>query len=219
MDNSILLNPRLSHTLNFNKFALHTGASYFYQDHSIVSDYYIRDGNLISTFRDDCIYHRPSADISITYKPSGSLNMKLSGQWIEHIVRGGAEHHNLSAISGTAMINYYIQNFSFGASIMTPSRDLIDSQIRRKTFWRYQLSAMWSHENWAIEANANNLLMMKNHIVDELSAPCYSFKQINQSRSFNQYATIKIVYSFDYGKKTTKTPDYKHQTSESAILK
>lgn len=219
MDNSILLNPRLSHTLNLNKFALQTGVSYFYQNHSIISDYYIRDGHLISTFRDDCIYHRPSADMSITYKPSGTLNMKLSGQWIEHLVRGGAEHRNLSAFSGTAMINYYVRDFSFGASIASPSRDLIDSQINRKTFWRYQLSAMWNHGNWAIKANANNLFMMKNNIVDELSASYYSFKQIDQSRSYNQYANLKIVYSFDYGKKTSKSPDYKHQNSESAILK
>ena len=219
MDNSILLNPRLSHTLNLNKFALQTGVSYFYQNHSIISDYYIRDGHLISTFRDDCIYHRPSADISMTYKPSGSLNMKVSGQWIEHLVRGGAEHRNLSAFSGTAMINYYVRDFSFGASIASPTRDLIDSQINRKTFWQYQLSAMWNHGNWAIEANANNLFMMKNNIVDELSASYYSFKQIDQSRSYNQYANLKIVYSFDYGKKTSKSPDYKHQNSESAILK
>lgn len=219
MDNSILLNPRLSHTLNLNKFALQTGVSYFYQNHSIISDYYIRDGHLISTFRDDCIYHRPSADISMTYKPSGTLNMKLSGQWVKHLVRGGAEHRNLSAFSGTAMINYYVRDFSFGASIASPSRDLIDSQIKRKIFWRYQLSAMWNHGNWAIEANANNLFMMKNNIVDELSASYYSFKQIDQSRSYNQYANLKIVYSFDYGKKTSKSPDYKHQNSESAILK
>lgn len=219
MDNSILLNPRLSHTLNLNKFALQTGVSYFYQNHSIISDYYIRDGHLISTFRDDCIYHRPSADMSITYKPSGTLNMKLSGQWVKHLVRGGAEHRNLSAFSGTAMINYYVRDFSFGASIASPARDLIDSQISRKTFWRYQLSTMWNHGNWAIEANANNLFMMKNNIVDELSASYYSFKQIDQSRSYNQYANLKIVYSFDYGKKTSKSPDYKHQNSESAILK
>lgn len=219
MDNSILLNPRLSHTLNLNKFDLQTGVSYFYQNHSIISDYYIRDGHLISTFRDDCIYHRPSVDISMTYKPSGSLNMKVSGQWIEHLVRGGAEHRNLSAFSGTAMINYYVRDFSFGASIASPARDLIDSQINRKTFWRYQLSAMWNHRNWAIEANANNLFMMKNNIVDELSASYYSFKQIDQSRSYNQFANLKIVYSFDYGKKTSKSPDYKHQNSESAILK
>ena len=219
MDNSILLNPRLSHTLNLNKFALQTGVSYFYQNHSIISDYYIRDGHLISTFRDDCIYHRPSADISMTYKPSGSLNMKLSSQWIEHLVRGRTEHRSLSSISGSAMVNYYIQDFSFSVSLATPSRDLIDSQISRKTYWQYQLSAMWKHGNWAIEANANNLFMMKNNIVDELSTPYYSFKQINQSRSYNQYATLKIVYSFDYGKKTSQTPDYEHKNSESAILK
>ena len=219
MDNSILLNPRLSHTLNLNKFALQTGVSYFYQNHSIISDYYIRDGHLISTFRDDCIYHRPSADISMTYKPSGSLNMKLSSQWIEHLVREGTEHRNLSSISGSAMVNYYIQDFSFSVSLATPSRDLINSQISRKTYWQYQLSAMWKHGNWAIEANANNLFMMKNNIVDELSTPYYSFKQINQSRSYNQYATLKIVYSFDYGKKTSQTPDYEHKNSESAILK
>ena len=219
MDNSILLNPRLSHTLNINKFTLQTGVSYFYQNHSIISDYYIRDRHLISTFRDDCIYHRPSADMSITYKPSGTLNMKLSGQWVEHLVRGEAEHRSLSTISATAMINYYVGEFSFVASLATPYRDLIDGQINRKTFWRYQLSVMWNHGKWAVEANANNLFMMKNHIVDELSAPYYSFKQINQSRSFSQYATLKIVYSFDYGKKVSKTPEYKHQNSESAILK
>lgn len=219
MDNSILLNPRLSHTLNLNKFALQTGVSYFYQNHSIISDYYIRGGHLISTFRDDCIYHRPSADISMTYKPSGSLNMKLSGQWIEHLVRGRTEHRSLSSISGSAMVNYYIQDFSFSVSLATPSRDLINSQISRKTYWQYQLSAMWKHGNWAIEANANNLFMIKNNIVDELSTPYYSFKQINQSRSYNQYATLKIVYSFDYGKKTSQTPDYEHKNSESAILK
>lgn len=219
MDNSILLSPRLSYTLNINKFALQTGISYFYQNHSIISDYYVRDGYLISTFRDDCIYHRPGADISVTYKPSGSLNMKLSGQWNEHLVRGGVEHRNLSSLSGSAIVNYYVRDFSFGASLVTPSRDLIDSQIRRKTFWQYQLSAMWSHGNWNVEANANNLFMMKNKIVDELSAPYYAFNQTNQSRSFNQYATLKIVYSFDYGKKTSKTPDYEHINSESAILK
>lgn len=219
MDNSILFSPRLSYTLNINKFALQTGISYFYQNHSIISDYYVRDGHLISTFRDDCIYHRPGADISVTYKPSSSLNMKLSGQWNEHLVRGGVEHRNLSSLSGSAIVNYYVRDFSFGASLMTPFRDLIDSQIRRKTFWQYQLSAMWSHGNWIVEANANNLFMMKNKIVDELSTPYYAFNQTNQSRSFNQYATLKIVYSFDYGKKTSKTPDYEHINSESAILR
>lgn len=219
MDNSILLSPRLGYSLNRSKFGLQAGVSYFYQNHSITSDYYIRDKYLISSFRDDCIYHRPGVDISFTYKPSSSLNMKLSGQWNEHIVRGGGEHRDLSSIIGSAMVNYYIGDFSLGASFTTPHQNLIESQIKRETCWQYQLSAMWNHGNWAIEANAYNLFMTKNKVVDELSIPEYFFKNESLSRSYNQFASLKIVYSFDYGKKTTKSPDYEHRNSESAILK
>lgn len=219
MDNSILLSPRISYMMNISKFALQMGASYFYQNHAIVSDYYVRNENLISSFRDDCIYHKPSVDASVTYKPSNSLNMKLSGQWNEHLVRGGVEHRNLSSFSGSAMINYYAGDFSFGGSVVMPTRDLIDSQIHRKTFWQYQLSTMWKHGDWAIEANANNLFLTKNNVVDDLTTTYYHFNQTEQSRSFNQYATLKVVYSFDYGKKTSKTPNYEHRHSESAILK
>ncbi len=219
MDNSILLSPRISYMLNISKFALQMGASYFYQNHAIVSDYYVRNENLISSFRDDCTYHKPSVDASVTYKPSNSLNMKLSGQWNEHLVRGGVEHRNLYSFSGSAMINYYVGDFSFGGSLAIPTRDLIDSQIHRKTFWQYQLSAIWRHGDWAIETNVNNLFLTKNNVVDELTTTFYSFNQTEQSRSFNQYATLKIVYSFDYGKKTSKTPIYEHRHSESAILK
>ena len=35
--------------------------------------------------------------------------------------------------------------------------------------------------------------MMKNNIVDELSASYYSFKQIYQSRSYNQYAFVAHI--------------------------
>ena len=78
---------------------------------------------------------------------------------------------------------------------------------------------MWNRGNWAVEAKANNLFMTKNHIMDKLSVPYYSFKQTERNSNFNQYATLKIVYSLDYGKKTSKAPCYEHKNSESAILK
>lgn len=219
MDNSILLSPRLSYNLNLNKIALQAGVSYFYLNHSIISDYYIREGNLISTFRDDCIYHKPGADLSLTYKPSNALNINISGQWNEQLARGGVEHRNLSAITGSTSVNYYVGDFSFGVWVSTPTRDLIDSQIRKKTYWQYQLSAMWTHGHWAIEANANNLFLMHNRIINELNTFYYSYKQTNWNRQYNQYATLKVAYTIDYGKKTNKSPKYERIESESAILK
>ena len=49
---------------------------------------------------------------------------------------------------------------------------------------------------------------MNNDITDELSTPSYSFRQTDWNRRYNQYATLKVVYSFDYGKKTSKSPKY-----------
>ncbi len=219
MDNSILLSPRLSYNLNLKKFGLEAGMMYYYQNHAIVSDYYIREGNLISTFRDDCRYHKPSADVSLTYKPSNSFNMQISGEWSKQMTRGEVEHRNLSSFSGSTTLNYYVGDFSFGVWVATPVKDLVDYQIRRRTYWQYQLSAMWTSGNWAIEANANNLFLTKNEMKDELATQFYSFSRTNQSRRFNQYATLKIVYSLDYGKKTSKSPKYQHIDSESAILK
>lgn len=219
MDNSILLSPRLSYNLNLNKISLQAGVSYFYQNHSIISDYYIREENLISTFRDDCIYHKSNMDISLTYKPSNALNINISGQWNDEQVRGGVKHRQLSAFDGSVMVNYYVKDFSFSAWTSTPTRELVDNQIRRKTYWQYQLSAMWNHGNWTIEANANNLFLMNNRIMDELNSAAYSYKQTNCNRQYNQYATFKVAYTFEYGKKTNKSPKYQHQDSESAILK
>jgi len=145
--------------------------------------------------------------------------MNLSSQWTRHVVRGGGETQRLTSFSGSAMVNYYVRDFSFRAYMVSPSLNLIDSQIHRKSFWQYQLSAMWSHGNWILEANANNLFVKKNKIEEELSSSCYSFRQTIQSRGFRSRATLKIVYSLDYGKKTSKTPNYEHMDSESAILK
>jgi hypothetical protein len=117
------------------------------------------------------------------------------------------------------MANYYVGDFSFGTWVSTPIRDLVDSQIRRNTFWQYQLSSMWTHGNWAIEVNANNLFLMNNRIMEELNAAAYSYKQTNWNRQNNQYATFKVAYTFEYGKKTNRSPKYQHQDSESAILK
>lgn len=60
---------------------------------------------------------------------------------------------------------------------------------------------------------------MHNRIIDELHTPSYSYKQTNWNRQYNQYATLKVAYTIDYGKKASKSPSYEHNDSESAILK
>lgn len=219
MDNSILLSPRLNYNLKVNKVTLLVGLSYFYQNHAIISDYFIEGDNLISSFRDDAVYYRPGANLSITYQPQNSFNVNISGEWNRSLVRGKAPHNQLTSYAASAEINYYVGDFAFGATLRTPKRSLINYQIKRKTDWQYQLTAMWNKSNWGVEANVNNLFLMKNKTVDDLQTLAYTYHEENWNRRYNQFATIKVVYSFDYGKKTSKSPRYKHIDSESTILK
>ena len=63
-----------------------------------------------------------------------------------------------------------------------------------------------------------DLFLMKNRLEDDIITAVYSVNRTNWNRRNNQYATIKVVYSFDYGRKTSKSPEYQHTVSESAIL-
>lgn len=219
MDNSILLSPRLSYHLKLNKVTILAGLSYFYQNHAIISNYFTDGNYLISSFRDDAVYHRLGANLSVTYQPSNSFNVNISGEWSRNLVRGSAPHNQLTSRAASAEINYYVGDFAFGATLKIPKRSLLNYQIKRKTDWQYRLTAMWNKSNWGIEANVNNLFLMKNKAVDELQTIAYAYHEEDWSRKYNQFATIKLVYSFDYGKKTSKSPQYKHANAESAILK
>lgn len=219
MDNSILLSPRLNYNLRINKITILAGLSYFYQDHAILNDYFTYGSNLISSFRDDAVFHRPGANLSVTYQPSNRFNMNISGEWNRSFVCGSAPHNTLTSSNVSADINYYVGDFAFGATLKSPKRSLINYQIKRKTDWQYQLTALWTKENWGVEVNLNNLFLMKNKIVDELQTAVYEYHSEDFSRTNNQYATIKMVYSLDYGRKTSKSPQYKHVNSESAILR
>lgn len=219
MDNSILLSPRLSYNMNFGKIVLQSGISYFYQNHAIIKDYFTEGSHLICSFRDDARYHKFGADLSVTYKPSGDLNINVSGDWSRHIVDGSAPHCGLTSLNTQAEVNWYVGDFSLNVSMRTPQHTLCDYQIRRRTDWCYELSAMWNQANWGVEINANNLLLLKNKVSEEINTHYYSYNQQLYDKRYNQYATLKVVYNFDYGKKTSKTPEYQHTVGESAILK
>lgn len=219
MDNSLLVNPRLSYSLNMNKFVLQGGISYFYQNHAVMSDYHIDGTHLISTFSDGATYRRPEFDISATYKPNSSLNINISGRYGKSIVTDSDINNKVTNVSLYGTINYYTGDFALRASVITPERRLMDYQTIKKTPWQYQITAMWNHDDWGAEINLNNLFVMGNTLIENLQTPYYTCYSENWSRNHNQYATVKLVYSFDYGRKASTPPEYQHIVTESAILK
>lgn len=219
MDNSLLVNPRLNYNINIHKFALYAGISYFYQNHAIMSDYHIDGNHLIKSFIDDASYRKYECDISATYKPNSNLNMILSALCRKSIVNNKGINNQVTNASIYGEINYYIGDFALCASVKSAERRLMDYQVISKTPWQYQLTAMWNHGQWGAEINFNNLLCMSNISTEHLDTPEYAYYSESWNRNYNQYATLKLIYSFDYGKKATRAPEYEHIVTESAILR
>lgn len=58
---------------------------------------------------------------------------------------------------------------------------------------------------------------MTNTSTEHLDTPEYACYSESWNRKHNQYATLKLIYSFDYGEKATRAPEYEHIVTESAI--
>ena len=115
--------------------------------------------------------------------------------------------------------SYYLGDFSLSASAQTARKDLIGCQERVHLPFLYDLSVEWSHANLAVVVIARNLFMQGNERTRSFIAPNYQCYGRNVSERDNSFASVKVAYSLDYGKKVNHSPKYESKAAESSILK
>jgi len=96
---------------------------------------------------------------------------------------------------------------------------LVDNHKLVKTGWLYDIALSWNHNNIGVEMNCSNLFIRRNVTTTDLLAGVYAYHGERQSDWHNQYATLKMIWSVDYGKKTPKSVRNVRKEAESAILK
>lgn len=218
MHNSILYSPRLTYGLTFSRLAMNVSASYLFANHIITNDYHAEGDKMVNTFRSDTRYHVPSCSFSTTYRPSKMFNVKVDANWERNVLRGGTQLQH-TKWSAALEANCYVNDFAFSASVKTPERQLVDNHKLVKTGWLYDIALSWNHNNIGVEMNCSNLFIKRNVTTTDLLAGVYAYHGERQSDWHNQYATLKMIWSVDYGKKTPKSVRNVRKEAESAILK
>ena len=218
MQNSILYSPRLTYGLTFSRLAMNVSASYLFANHVITNDYHAEGDKMVNTFRSDTRYHAPSCSFSTTYRPSKMFNVKVDANWERNVLRGGTQLQH-TKWSAALEANCYVNDFAFSASVKTPERQLVDNYKLVKTGWLYDIGLSWNHNNIGVEMNCSNLFIKRNVTTTDLPADVYAYHGERQSDWHNQYATLKMIWSVDYGKKTPKSVRNVRKEAESAILK
>lgn len=207
-----------NYSAQFGRFNLFGMFMYSSEFDTALPYFYTENNKLIETFQDGSNYHQLRGSIDLTWKATDALHIMLSGRW-GHYKMTGNIRESQNSVFGRLNVNYFWKDFSINLYGNTQTKELTLNNVYQWEDGNYGIILGWHHENWAAEAGANNLFWDKHRSWSFLKSNIYSYNRFIYNRTNQQSGYVKLSYTFDFGKKTTR--DWKNVDTNinSAILK
>ena len=132
------------------------------------------------------------------------------------------EHANLYQhnFSGSLDLNYFFRSFSVNAYAKTQERMLDQTSLAFiRTPASYGLSIRYSGKSWMAEAGTENPFTKHARYKEHADYGVYKYNQIQTSRINQQTGYVKVAYTFDFGRKTSRDKNDVDRSINSAIMK
>ncbi len=200
------------------KINMQVSAYYFGAVNSTFSDYYIEGNKLVDSFHTDGNFHQLRGGVSLTYKLLSNLHVRLSGFYRYNKISGKIEMKR-NEWGGSADVNYYWKDFIFNVHGKSTGRTLENNPAFINTPAIYGAFVRWNYNGWMIEVGTDNTFSRRNRNVMYLHTDAYRFHNVSYSEVYQKTGYIKVAYTFDFGKKTSKDQRDVNTTINSAILK
>lgn len=188
-------------------------------DNSIFTDYYLEDDKLVSSYRSDGSFNTANTDMSISYRISENLRANIGLKYNYMYVPGKSElsQNNFSL---SFDINYFIKAFTINGYVKTPEKKIERNTLTYiKTPTSYGLSIRYNNKNWMAEVGMENPFTKQVRYREHANYVIYKYDQERTSRIYQQTGYIKLAYTFDFGKKTSRENIYIDKNINSGILK
>lgn len=207
-----------SYSLQFGRFNLFGIFMYSSEINAVLPAYSIENDKILETFRSDGDYHQFRSGLDLAWKATDVLRFRLSGRWQYGMIKGFTDKSQ-NSIYGKLNINYYWKDFLLNVYGQTQSRGLNETGVYEWQDGNYGASLSWNYKNWALEVGTNNPFWSNNRTKYYLNSDVYSYNQNIYRRVNQQLGYVKIAYTFDFGKKTSKDQKNINTNINSAILK
>ena len=217
LGNATLLQPRVTYTVSKPKWSLSATLQYLYINHLITNSYSIENEKIINSYADATRYHRPSLDFSLVFKPCEQFNLKFDGGY-KHTRLCGLVSESQNTCWGNLYAEIYLGDFLIQPFVATPQKDIVSNQVLWETPWMYGISGKWSRNVFSAELQVNNLFLSGQETKGVLDADVYRLITSSVDANYNAYATLKLSYTFEYGKKVGRSPKYQTGRGESTII-
>ena len=220
MDKTNLYATNMAYAIQIGQINTQLAVSYLYANNMPVNNYYVENDKIINSFQDGNGYHECMIYLSSTWKKNSRFNIKLDSYFTRQIINRNFSFSATSFITALNM-NYFWKDFAFKAYGVIPYYTIggFYSLNHKKMHGEYGFSIGWNKKNWKIEAGVNSPFTKNNQIKTWLDTEVYRFNTIRTERANQQTAYLKLAYTFDFGRKTSREQSEVDKTIKSAILK
>ena len=186
---------------------------------NISYDYYIENNKLINSYKSDGSFHNLRLEYLCSYRFSDNLRANAILRYEHMNVPDNADLKE-DNIFASLDVNYFIKAFAINAYAKTTERKLDQTSfVYTKNPATYGLSVRYSGKNWMAEVGTENPFTKHQHYREYADYCVYRYNQVQTSRIYQQTAYVKLAYTFDFGKNTSRENNDVDRSINSAILK
>jgi len=199
--------------VNFQLTGLFNGAW-----HLPLADYFFEDGTLVQSFAPDGRWQQYDISLSATWMPSSKFNAQISGGWLYNAY-AGPSHLSSACWKGSAQFSCYLGNVAINGRVETPVTIAGYDLAVTRTPWLYGLTVSWTWKSLRIEAGTDNPFSRRPVYSQTLRTPEYDYDNSSYSPRDRRSAYVKVAWSIDFGKKTSRDKINVDRNIDSGILK
>lgn len=209
--------PMITYSGQFGRFNIGANLLYNVINNATVEYFCMENDRLIRTFRSEGKHRSFTSQLSGAWKVTDNLRIKLAGNWV--YVKYKSTPEELKYFSGSAQVDYYWSDFSCGIFAKSRTKWLNLNLMRGAEPFQYGGYVSWTHHNWHIEGGFRNLFVRHSRKESVMDRGVYRYENVAISKLDQQTGYIKVAYTFDFGKKTSRDNSNIDKVINSAILK
>lgn len=209
--------PMVSYSGQLGKFNIVASVSYNIINNLPSEDFYIENNKLIRSYQSKNKHRMFSSHLSCTWKVTNNLRIKLAGSRIS--VKYKPIREKLEYFFGSMQVDYYRNDFSCGIFANSKNKWLNPDLVHGSSPAKYGGYISWNHKNWSLESGVMNPFTKDSKQVSAMNREMYRYKKIVTDKLYQPNGYVKIAYTFNFGKKTSRDQNDIDTNINSAILK
>lgn len=207
----------ISYSGQFGRFNMGADVWYNVINHAPTEDLFIEKDKLIRSYHTDGKHRMFLTQLSAAWKMTKSLRVKFSGTWKSVEYRDTPE--KMHCFAGNAQIDYYWKDFSFSAFAKSRDKELNLNLMYLTTPSNYGAFLTWSHKNWRMEGGVSNPFSRHRKSEAKMDRDVYIYQNVMTGKPYHSNGYVKVAYTFDFGKKTSRDQNEVNTDINSAIMK